>query len=358
MTLPLWFLIGSLALSAVGMGVSSWQSNRQQNKAFEQQEDLLSLQNQYNIESENRANEYNSPANQMQRLTAAGINPNAAAQSVAGGSSPAQSYSSGSAPSVPTFDPASLLNQGFMSMAGSVDNFAFQQAQIDNLKSETNKNNVEANEIPKTQEAIRKELDAKASTYAHQNELTDVEIKQLNQTLEWANTDREKNVSLLDNAVKRGIAEIKRIEAETDVSKKQLDVMDAGIAKTNAEIDVAKKQLDVMDSNIANNYADANYKDKQSYYQKLLNDLFTELGVPADMDFSQRYINLISLGKYKQAEDELHQFLDVQSSVQTTMFKNELNWKTPSSVPELLFNLPRDLYRGLSGRDGRSNFRQ
>ena len=49
--------------------------------------DLAALQNQYNIDMWNMNNEYNSPKNQLQRLIAAGLNPNLAYGTVSTGNS-------------------------------------------------------------------------------------------------------------------------------------------------------------------------------------------------------------------------------------------------------------------------------
>lgn len=110
-------LLGAGA-SLLGSGLNALFGNSQANKAFERQKDLMALQNRYAVENWNRENAYNTPAAQMQRLKAAGLNPNLIYE---GGSAGLQSGAIGStsAPSAP-MAPASAPNfQGALSDAVS-----------------------------------------------------------------------------------------------------------------------------------------------------------------------------------------------------------------------------------------------
>ena len=67
-----YFDFGGMAGAAIG-GLFDIASSALNNKYAQQQ---MQLQNQMNIEQWNRENQYNSPTAQMQRLSAAGLNPN------------------------------------------------------------------------------------------------------------------------------------------------------------------------------------------------------------------------------------------------------------------------------------------
>lgn len=80
MTISTGAILGAAALSAAGAGLSGWLNNRHQKKMYEQQvRDARSNWAKENI--------YNSPAAQMQRFRAAGLNPNLIYQNGANASS-------------------------------------------------------------------------------------------------------------------------------------------------------------------------------------------------------------------------------------------------------------------------------
>lgn len=73
--MPAAALITGLAGLASGIASNAFgQSNA--TKSFERQKELMRLQNQYAVENWSRENTYNTPQAQMQRLKAAGLNPN------------------------------------------------------------------------------------------------------------------------------------------------------------------------------------------------------------------------------------------------------------------------------------------
>lgn len=89
-------------LNFMSAGTDAYFQRQQQQQEFEQQKSLLNTQNKFTLDMYNLNNEFNSPANQIQRMIAAGISPAAAAQAVAGSPSSAtgSQVSSSSAPSV------------------------------------------------------------------------------------------------------------------------------------------------------------------------------------------------------------------------------------------------------------------
>lgn len=75
--------IPSYASSLIGFGLNQIS----QNIAYKRNQELANMQNQYNIDQWNRENAYNHPLAQMQRLRAAGLNPNLVQDSLQGAAS-------------------------------------------------------------------------------------------------------------------------------------------------------------------------------------------------------------------------------------------------------------------------------
>lgn len=119
---------------------SKYLSQQQQanNHAFEQNKQLAQQQNEFNIAQWNRENEYNLPANQMQRLREAGLNPDLVYGSGVSG------LTSASSPSMSAGTPISPVDYtlgGKRKTVGEVfndvTNTALATAQINKMKAET-----------------------------------------------------------------------------------------------------------------------------------------------------------------------------------------------------------------------------
>lgn len=138
-------MLGSSILGAAGSlfnnTIGSLFGNNSAKKQFEYQRQLNQEAFQHDVDMWNRQNEYNTPTAQMQRLQAAGLNPNlvygnGGATNTATG---APTYNAGHAPDVGAARAAAgqLANQGFNTML----NMQLQQAQAANLNADTNLKN-------------------------------------------------------------------------------------------------------------------------------------------------------------------------------------------------------------------------
>lgn len=136
--------MGPLGTAAIGLGGSLISSafgsifgNNSAKKQFKYQQQLNREAFQHDVDMWNRQNAYNTPSAQMERLQAAGLNPNlvygnGGATNTANN---APTYNAGSAPDVSAARAAaaSLANQGF----NTALNFKLQQVQAANLQADT-----------------------------------------------------------------------------------------------------------------------------------------------------------------------------------------------------------------------------
>lgn len=136
--------MGPLGTAAIGLGSSLISSafgsifgNNSAKQQFKYQQQLNREAFQHDVDMWNRQNAYNTPSAQMERLQAAGLNPNlvygnGGATNTANN---APTYNAGSAPDVSSARAAaaSLANQGF----NTALNFQLQQVQAANLQADT-----------------------------------------------------------------------------------------------------------------------------------------------------------------------------------------------------------------------------
>lgn len=127
-------LIGTI-LELGGTIYASQVAKRNTDKTNQANRDLSELGYQHDVDMWNRQNEYNSPAAQMARLKAAGLNPNLIYGSGAGGAA-------GNSSQLPHYSvPQAQYNYRPMvdlpQLLGAYQEFSMRQAQIDNVKAQT-----------------------------------------------------------------------------------------------------------------------------------------------------------------------------------------------------------------------------
>lgn len=199
---------GSLAGSALTGILSSHAAD----KSFARTKELMALQQQYSLENWNRENAYNTPAAQMARLKAAGLNPNLVYGSGSAGVS-------GVAGSIPTpqsaVAPVSSVPD-FSSAVGDAVNAAVGIAQAKKSGAE---------EVGQRLQNLfdEKTLDSRIDSVAKQNSWTDADTNRLKaQTKElYANVDLI-NQNIV-NAIKSG----ELTDQEIEHLKKQNILVDA-----------------------------------------------------------------------------------------------------------------------------------
>lgn len=166
------------AIGAAANIAGSIMQNKQMNKQLEAQKEeneksrafnrsMAEWQNEQSIAQWNRENSYNSPAAQMARLKAAGLNPDLMYQGGAGNLSASSSPEMASvAPGMPTDMSAMSRYQSVGEVLNNTLNSSLVQAQIDKAKSETRNTNSRTDNL----KIEGKILSADALTRAAQNE--------------------------------------------------------------------------------------------------------------------------------------------------------------------------------------------
>ena len=137
-------LFGALGQNiAINKQIKAQQEENEKNRTYNF--NLAQLQNKWNLEQWNRENEYNSPAQQMARLKAAGLNPDMMYQNGTSG------LTAASSPSMTAGAPSSPVDMSALGQKRTIGDAIHQGlqdalvgAQIDVMKSEARKNNAQA----------------------------------------------------------------------------------------------------------------------------------------------------------------------------------------------------------------------
>lgn len=225
----------------------------------------------------NKMNEYNSPAAQMARFQAAGLNPNMIyGQGAAGG---------GNANSFPKYNPPTIdyrgmhLKMPIMEMMSAYQDFQMRQAQINNVKAQTQ--NIQERTMT---EPLRRFL----TEVSGQSQSFDLETKNLRrpEELKLLTGQREKQQQDIDKV----IADIANVRQDTSIKGKlvpyQVDhykytnqkireeINNLLQTNKNLKIDEVLKNLEGQHTRarIDNTFADTELKDAQAVYDKMRNE--------------------------------------------------------------------------------------
>ena len=228
--------IGALGTAAIGLGSSILNSafgwltgSNSAKKQFEYQRQLNQEAFQHDVDMWNRQNEYNTPSAQMERLQAAGLNPNlvygnGGATNTASG---APSMNAGHAPDVANARQAaaSMANQGFQTAL----NLQLQQAQTRNIDADTTLKN-QTSELTGVERQIKlfdKEL--KAKTLPHEMQYKVEKWKQ--------------DLLLGRNQIKIG-------EQQITLNQKEMEKLDAETGYIMANTKLSKAQAEQVSINL------------------------------------------------------------------------------------------------------------
>ncbi|QCS35984.1 minor capsid protein [Capybara microvirus Cap1_SP_77] len=287
-----------------------------QNHAFNQNKELANIQNQYNIDQWQRENVYNSPAQQMERLRAAGLNPNAALGSFGNESASLSGKLTAGTPQTP-LDIASLANVNAQNRL--ID------AQTSNLSAQTRAQNIANEYIAPTSEMNLREMESRigvnsrtADKMLHEMDLLDA------QTLE--SLARKAKIDLENHYYPQLTqANLNLIKSQLDINEKQLDVMTWSILKFQHEISNLDAQSAMFRSQASANYAQAqldlwlmeNYYPAQTKVLKAQKDLLeAQTGTEEERQRAQQQLNDVNqeyndwLARMKEDEEKWNKMVD------------------------------------------------
>ena len=246
--------IGGAAIGAAGQNSANTNNLRIAREQFAHNKEMLNLQNQFSLDMWNRANLYNTPSAQFQRLKDAGLNP--LYYGLDGNSTDAFESASAIPYTAPT-----MVNpyQGFANLGnlGSIlADVELKKAQADNLQADTAKKNNE--NITETQRRanLAQELEeskARIKEILSRSDLNDSQRKLAEQSLEWndrlnqANLEYTESMKHLNDSQRKRIDEL--LEGEKLIQAKTLEEFEHRWALWQAQVekDSALKDLTLKD---------------------------------------------------------------------------------------------------------------
>ena len=238
---------------------------------------------QWNLDMWNRENEYNDPRAQMDRMVAAGINPNAVASGMAGNGSTAGSVAassgassspgSGSVATTPSI--AGFIGQNIAGSVNSLWQNLYTQQQVESAKLdnmlkdkelgvfdvqfELNANEIQAriNEINKNVEDKDADIKLKEQQFAFLEQMnpiqlqtaqviynkTAAEVRQIDQQIE----NLKKQYELTDEQIKNVQADTRKKDAETELIGAQQDLTESEKALTDVQVLIEQKNNVIKD---------------------------------------------------------------------------------------------------------------
>lgn len=248
--------LGAVGSLATGF-LNNLYSRSNAEESFQNQKVLMHLQNQYSRQNWALENAYNTPKAQMERLRAAGLNPNLIYGNGASGLQ-SGSVSSPTAPSAPMAQTVPFSNP-----AADASSVALAMNQAKKAGSETVKQDIENKYFEDQMKATLEQT--KAFTSLTKEQKAKVELECQNVAAEWNKMQEEinslrKNNQLTDKVIakydRRMNAEIDALLAESDLTKMQKEILRDN--KDNL-IKLCKGQADLASTsaNLADKYGDA-----------------------------------------------------------------------------------------------------
>ena len=201
-------LLAAAAIGGLITAAGSYLASRQNAKVVEStnrhNRELADYQNRTNLEHWNIQNEYNTPAQQMSRYQAAGLNPNLiyGQQNTAGSIDPYKA---------PKMEPYTGINYGLAEGLESARDTYFQGKQIQNLTAQN--------------DLIKQQTISEVS-------------KQANTAANTANTEQQTHLSkiLQDSSLEAARANIEKIKADTEFQRTNINFNDLRRELTETQI--------------------------------------------------------------------------------------------------------------------------
>lgn len=200
-------------------------------------------------------NQWNSPLEQLKRAKAAGLNPNAVNQTIAG-SEGFGSMAAADAASLPNAMPD--LGAQIGNSVNSALNAEFVKANTEKTKEETRGQEIENEYNDAT-------FDVRVKEAQDRGAITEAEAKN-------AKYLAEKYPEMIDLSLEEQRAEIDKKKAEKTKIDKEVDKIDQEIKESNKRIDKLEQDIKTAKSQEALNYAQVALTEEKKKNQQLLND--------------------------------------------------------------------------------------
>lgn len=270
----------SIGEGAIGAGIGMLGSALSQRQNYNYTKKLMELQYQQNLDLWNKQNEYNTPTAQMQRLQAAGLNPNLVyGSSVAGNSSNNTSTSLGS---VSPVDYTDSMYKG----VSAVTNMKLARSTVRRQETQNQLDLALAANKALDTEYLRRTLNSRVS---YQNELTKFSLQQWPLILQQQKnviTIQGKDINLKMQEYYNAQQEGKRIVEETKLTHNQAEKLALDIAAYPEFLENLRSQTyanrvnaNANARNAATNARNAATNALRAKYQNDLDSACTELKI-------------------------------------------------------------------------------
>lgn len=294
----MWIL--SLASMLIGVITTAYYTSRgydeakdSQQREFDQQKEMLDLQNQFSEDMWEKNNEYNTPAEQMFRGIEAGINPNALAQGIAGAPTFGQQVQSSQTPSVNPLGGVlgSLMSNFGSSINGSLNAGLDQMMELRKQNSEIDVNK----SLADLYSSQKGNTDAKTF---YQKVLNDFVEEHQNAVVRKAIADAnvsEENARIYksDADVRDDLNRLKLSELESTISNldQQLNNLVQDFRLKMAEYDKIVQEIKESEAREGlskeqqlTEQTKRNNLNSQSWYQDMVNQIFQATGIDPTKD--------------------------------------------------------------------------
>lgn len=264
-----------------------------QQREFDQQKEMLDLQNQFSEDMWEKNNEYNTPAEQMFRGIEAGINPNALAQGIAGAPTFGQQVQSSQTPSVNPLGGVlgSLMSNFGSSINGSLNAGLDQMMELRKQNSEIDVNK----SLADLYSSQKGNTDAKTF---YQKVLNDFVEEHQNAVVRKAIADAnvsEENARIYksDADVRDDLNRLKLSELESTISNldQQLNNLVQDFRLKMAEYDKIVQEIKESEAREGlskeqqlTEQTKRNNLNSQSWYQDMVNQIFQATGIDPTKD--------------------------------------------------------------------------
>ena len=261
-------VIGAGLSTAAGVGSAAIQAGAKWGSSTYMRvaKQMAQYNNALAISNWNKENEYNSPAAQMERYKAAGLNPNL----IYGQQNTGGTIQSGQVSTNPQdYQPDSIKRgaalQAFAGAMSQYQDLIAKQGQIDNTRAVTQ--NVHSQKALNYLNAEGKALENRFASDAYDYKLEGIQLQNAHSAYDL----EQKNIFGFDKALwelEKLKSDVRKSDADVSVKEKQLDVYDAQIDHLNWQKDEAIQRLDILGKQISLGYGELSQRQKEFEYRK------------------------------------------------------------------------------------------
>lgn len=321
---------GSLISAGAGLlggAIGASSSVRATKKAIKASKEMQANQQEFALRMWDLNNEYNLPVNQFQRLSDAGINPYFALGDIGGSSVP---VSPGSSPSAPVDESGQILGQSFDRVAQQLGNVAMAQAQIKNLNSQT-----EAQQINNNYSDLRNALSLQETLSRIANIDKDTKMKDLANQFKSVNFDTLSESLHLDNSLKKAQTNLFDVTKDyyNSLTKsedfRRANIMPMEVEKLINDINVAwfNAKSQRISANASSLGAEASMVNAQANSFSAHTNAKLTLEQVVHQQIENRFASRLSSASLKKLEAETLNFVN-----QSSIYKSQINFLESGSV--------------------------